>query len=338
MTRYRLSYAYSTFCLITQCLAGLQAPILIINYSPEDVTVNLDYGSDHCIYTDFDPKTTQRYITAYNNDDLTAKYGNDYVSLNNYLQAYRIRYGIPDLSVGAQSNQGSYTLPGLNPDQPVSFGFQAVEMKGSAGCLDSHSVWSFSTTWNNSKTYVWGLNDPPTSNWYLTADPGSGGDATSIDIGPGGHADLKTVLVESIVGTLAVIAIASGVGAIVAGVGLTNAAGGAVGATIATLGRTYIAIGGLAIGMGGGGLIDVADQTEVSQINGEPSVYTLENTTIHAIKDVYNTIPDDKLGACLIGKDIIGNYDCMAAGTSIVIQANGDPVVVPLPAVSRAWE
>lgn len=337
MVHYRLSFACNVFFLATRCLAGLQAPILIINYSPFDVSVNLDTAGDNCLYYSFDSTTTQRYITAYNNDDLTANYGNDYVALNNYLQAYRVRWGIPDLQAGVRPNGGSYTLAGLQPGQPVNFGFQAVEMKGSGSCASSHSVWTFSTTFNGTTTKTWGLNDPPTSNWYITEQPDVNGATTTIDIGPGGHADLKTVLIEAIVGTLSIAAIASGVGAIAAGLDFVNI-GGVAADAFAALGRRYILIGGLSIAMGGGGLFEATDQTEVSQMNGEPSVMELESTTIHGLTDIYDTIPVDKRGACLIGKDIIGNYDCMAAGTSIVIQSDGSPVAIPLPAISRAWD
>jgi hypothetical protein len=278
MVHYRLTYACNIFLLATRCLAGLQAPILIINYSPWDVSVDLDTSGDNCLYYDFDDQTTQRYMTGYNNDDLTT-FGNDYVSLNNYLQAYRVRWGIPDLRAGLKGNTGSYTLAGLQPGEPVNFGFQAVEMKGSGSCASSHSVWTFSTTFNSTTTKTWGLNDPPTSNWYITEEPDVNGLTTAIDIGPGGHADLKTVLTEAIVGTLSIVAIASGVGAIAEGLGIA-AIRGAGAELFAALGRRYVIIGGLSIAMGGGGLFVATDQTEVSQNNGEPSVTELESTTI----------------------------------------------------------
>lgn len=313
----RLLRAYTAINLFTTCLAGLQAPILIINLSTQDVLVNLDTPGDNCIYYDFDDTSTQRYMTAYTDSDLEANYGdddNDYTALNSYLQLYKTRIAIPDLSTGVRGNTGSYTLSGLAANQPVSFAFQAVEMKGSGNCLDSHSVWTFSTTANGT-TMMWGLNDPATSHWYITAQNLTDGTTTSVDIGSGGHANFWLVAIDAVLGTLSAIAICTGIGAIVGGI--IAEAGTFAAITLADvasgLTSTTAAFGGLLITVGGTSITGIVVYNGDPDTDGGPDQEEIDSINLYGIADIYNTVASSDLSACLIGKNIIGNFDCMAA-------------------------
>jgi hypothetical protein len=53
--------------------------------------------------------------------------------------------------------------------------------------------------------------------------------------------------------------------------------------------------------------------------------------------DVYNKLDDDERRACVLGDNILGIYDCLVAGTSLVIQGDGEALAVPLPNIYRAW-
>ena len=331
MKSFRSAISSVLLCHICGTLAGLQAPITVINMSPWDVVVDMDAGDDYCIYTNFYPDTIKSYFGAYANDDLTADNGNDYYALNQYLQAYKTRYDIPDLSVGLSSNNGQTTLPALVTNGTTYFSVHPIEMKSSGGCDDHHSSKQFSVTVNGTET-LFELYDPPTSNWEMhMMDPW-----INVDIGPGGHADLSTVLFDAIIGIASAVAIATGVAAVAAGIGILTTEGIAA-EVLVPLGRTFVARGGLSIAMGGGGAYEIWDHSSVSEQAGEPSISTLDSTQLFGFSDVYTTISGDKKGACLIGENVMGNYRCMAASTSLVIQADGTAVAVPLPAVSRAW-
>jgi hypothetical protein len=51
--------------------------------------------------------------------------------------------------------------------------------------------------------------------------------------------------------------------------------------------------------------------------------------------DLYNKLDDDQRRACVLGDNIIGDYDCLVAGTSLIIHRNGNVLAVPLPNIYR---
>ena len=52
----------------------------------------------------------------------------------------------------------------------------------------------------------------------------------------------------------------------------------------------------------------------------------------------YDKIALDDREACILGRNVIGRYECRVAGTAIIIQGNGKALAVPLPNLYRAWD
>lgn len=321
---------------VPAALAGLQVPLTIINMSPFDAEVDMTLP-ENCIKHDFNPIDLQHYYDSWPNSDLVAQYGDGHISsdMNQFLQLYKSAFNIQNLGDARLPMSGVHTLSAIQANVPPAFGVFETEMAGSGSCLDSHSWKEFKITANGVSTIL-KLHDPPTSNWEIIKDPDSDSPLV-VDIGPGGKADPFGIVMDVVVTVIAAATAAVGFPAI----GLAARAAyliWTVEGAAAALGwgsvLTTAAYGGFFVLVGSGGEVAMALRG-TTEVDGAPA--TISPSTM-GFYDVYGPIGIDKRNACLLGDNIFGQFECLAASTSIVIQSDGTVFAVPMPQISRAWD
>lgn len=339
-----LTFAISSAVLIGLCSAGLQVPLVIINLSPFEAEVDMTYD-ENCIKHDFNPVDLGHYYDSWESNNL-ADFDEDFAPYNDHLQQYKAQLGVPKLRGSQASMQGVSTIPAFRLNATDLSGSPYMvfetEMDGSGDCFGSHSGKSFAITVNGS-TEKFNIEDPPTSEWTLTMYYPEN---TRLVLGSGGHASWGLVLLE------AVTAIS-----IVLTAGAAASWGAFLIAATEDWGAKYVfemtakaLLSKAAYALAGNSLLGVADYIAKEQAESENQPSGENSTTPDFEKeefdtsayykdfgDVYKDLDDKDRRACVLGINIVGNYDCLVAGTSLVIQGNGKVVAVPLPNIYRAW-
>lgn len=369
MTRRGLRYHISTTslpaaCLVTRCLAGVMSPIVIINYSQQDINLDFTFPSK-CIYTDFDPDYLYKYYSAFRSKNLVADHGSDYADLDTNLQAFKNYTGIQDLQQSLYGATDIYKLPAYIPGETVPYSVHQIEMDGSRGCVGKDS-WKQFQMKTAAGTYVYEIKDSSTSNWEITKYLGNG--PFTVDIGKGGYLGKKWAIGYGILGAVVVIAVVALVVVLLPG---AAAGAGAVAETgIGGFSRSVVEGWSLSFSEGEAGSIgDLGRRQESSssatvQSSGIAITATLDDdgtttaqvivpdinalqvdgtdtdgstpATIYGWYDLYQRIDLENRQACVLSHPALQNQDCWVAGTSIIIQADGSTVAHPLPDVSQA--
>ncbi|KAI8271941.1 hypothetical protein K4K56_002845 [Colletotrichum sp. SAR 10_98] len=306
------------------------------------VTVDMDLGSN-CLQdpSDYSTDDLTSYYAAYRTTSLTDSFGSDFSTYQDYLDYYKKVMQIGDIGSALANMDGQHTLDAYNPDESLSPSFVTfqTEIDGGLfdGCIGSHSSKTFSLDVDGT-SYQITLEDPPTSQWTITQD--SPGDPNRIVIGSGGRANpLLTVLYA------------------VLGVEILALAGAVLGSALGGLGPA--AVEGTIAEMGTSEMTQIIEDKLASDpwvmqwmektIFGEAEAAAKKRASSVARRGVgaggilqewtaaYDTWNYDDRDACVMSKDVIGELDCLVVGTSIVIQADGQPMAMPLPPLGSAW-
>ncbi|KAK5213075.1 hypothetical protein LTR47_006973 [Exophiala xenobiotica] len=298
-------------------------------------------GDSNCIKQEFNPTSLNSYYSSWPSSDLVADYDDGKISsdMDNFLQTYKQIFGINNLGSRRYSMYGGVvTLPAAAVNQTTPFGVFETEAQGSGDCFGSRSWKKFTITAGSITTSLQ-LYDPPTSNWQIIKDP-DGAFPLAVDIGPGGKANVVRVVIDAVFGA-ATIALTFfgltelGLAARAGALALSAATPALYASEILVPGIiNSLIIGGVAVVVGGGGLSAVALVPGQDQVNGAPSTVTPKSLGFY---DVYQGIDFADRSCCLMGDNIMGEFDCLVASTSVVIQADGTTFAIPMPQISRAW-
>ncbi|KIW10747.1 hypothetical protein PV08_10046 [Exophiala spinifera] len=298
-------------------------------------------GDSNCIKQEFNPTDLNSYYSSWTSSDLVADYGDGKISsdMNSFLQTYKSIFGINSLGDRRYSMySGAVTLPAAAVNQTTPFGVFETEMAGSGGCFGSRSWKKFTITAGSTTTSLQ-LYDPPTSNWQIIKDP-DGDSPLAVDIGPGGKANVVRVVIDAVFGSAAIaltffglteLGLAARAGALA----LSAATPALYTSTVLVPGIiNALVVGGITVLVGAGTFSAVALVPGQDQVDGAPSTVTPKAIGFY---DVYQSIGLDDRSCCVMGDNIMGEFECLAASTSIVIQADGTTFAIPMPQISRAW-
>lgn len=346
--------------LVPFCLAGLQVPLTIINLSPFPAVIDMN-GDSNCIKGSFNPSDLNSYYSSWPSSNLVNDYDDGKISsdMDNFLQTYKQIFGINDLGSRRYSMySGVTTLPAAAVNQTTPFGVFETEMAGSGTCFGSKSWKKFTITAGPTTTFLQ-IYDPPTSNWQIIKDP-DGPNPLAVDIGPGGKANVVRVVIDAVFGA-ATIALTFfgltelGVAARAGALALSAATPAFYTSTVLVPGIiNALIVGGVTVVVGGGGMTPFALNVSRAtfglilflgfaavalvpgqdQVSGAPKTVTPKSLGFY---DVYSGIDLSDRSCCLMGDNIMGEFDCLVASTSIVIQADGTTFAIPMPQISRAW-
>jgi hypothetical protein len=100
--------------LASACLAGIQIPLIIINLSPWEATVDF-YNNEYCMQYHTDPDDLNHYYASWESSNLGEDFDEDYAKYNAYLQLYKELFGVPKLNGSQTPMTDIHTIPALKP-------------------------------------------------------------------------------------------------------------------------------------------------------------------------------------------------------------------------------
>lgn len=194
------------------------------------------------------------------------------------------------------------------------------------------------------------LHDPWQSEWVLTRDAP---DNNGIILGPGGRADPWAVFGDvAIPAAILVLAVVAGK-ALLAYAGPiigTAALAKGVSTVVENANRAYSVSSnhpdnGHPLAFFQTGMVALQEQLEKLENNphelgNNDDPHPAFNFDQYNLKfsSLYDKIPVKERTACILGRKIAFNYECMVAGTSVLIQADGNVAAIPLPNVWRSYK
>lgn len=102
------------------CHAWLQVPLVIINMSPWEASIDMDGGERCWSHAAGKHTDLNHYYDSWLSDNLVHDFDkdeteSDYTALNMYLQTYKSVWGVPKLRGYTEPMSGTKKLPGLTP-------------------------------------------------------------------------------------------------------------------------------------------------------------------------------------------------------------------------------
>jgi hypothetical protein len=155
--------------LTSLCSAGLQVPLVIINLSPHEVSVDMTLD-ENCIKHDFNSVDLGHYYDSWEGNNL-GNFEKDYPPYDGYLRQCKTQFGLPKLRCHQAPMAGVTNIPALdlNATDLTSAPYMVFEtdMDGSGNCFESHLGKSSAVSVNGTRE-KFTIEDPPTSEWTLS--------------------------------------------------------------------------------------------------------------------------------------------------------------------------